>query len=290
MKGGAHALILDSSLLAIRVQSRATMSTPSEFLSRFEAAKRAVMAQTEVLHRDFGRAASHWKSDGTRVTPVDIAISEGIVRELSAQFPDDEFFSEELANAETAIRLTRRFAWVLDPIDGTNNYALGIAHCAISLGLLEDGRPIYGVVYDLARRTLIHGGPGYGLFDGERPAQVRSEPPDGHTLLGFHSPYDKSFAVHAAVLVENFKIRGLGSSTLHLAYVAVGILGGTVDHNVRIWDIAAAVPLCLAGGGQVEFLNGEQFPMREFDLKMRRIFYVAGNAAVCARLRQLLGR
>ncbi len=272
----------------ISVQSRAVMSKPSETLSRIEAAKRAVMAQTELFHRDFGRATSNWKSDGTRVTPVDIAISEGIVRELSAQFPDDDYFSEELTNAESAIPLTRRFAWILDPIDGTNNYALGIAHCAISLGLFEEGRPVYGVVYDLARRTLIHGGPGLGLFDGERAVRVRPEPPNAQMLLGFHSPYDKTFAAHASILVENFKIRGLGSSTLHLAYVAVGILGGTVDHNVKIWDIAAAVPLCLAGGGNVEFLNGEQFPLREFDLKMRRIFYIAGNAAVCARLRQLL--
>jgi myo-inositol-1(or 4)-monophosphatase len=264
------------------------MSTHSDFLSRIEAARQAVMSQTELLHRNFGRATSSWKADGTRVTPVDIAISEGIVAELAAKFPDDDFFSEELTNADAPIPLTRRFAWVLDPIDGTNNYALGIAHCAISLGLFEEGRPVYGVVYDLARRTLIHGGPGHPLFDGERNVGVRAEPPDPQMLLGFHSPYDKTFAAHASVLVENFKIRSLGSSTLHLAYVAVGILGGTVDHNVKIWDIAAAVPLCLAGGGNVEFLSGEQFPMRTFDLKMRRIFYVAGNTAVCARLRQLL--
>jgi myo-inositol-1(or 4)-monophosphatase len=264
------------------------MSTPSHLLTRIEAAKRAVMNQTELLHRQFGRATSSWKADGTRVTPVDIAISEGIVAELAAEFPEDDFFSEELTNAEAPIPLTRTFAWVLDPIDGTNNYALGIAHCAISLGLFEEGRPVYGVVYDLARRTLIHGGPGHALYDGDRKVAVRPEPPDGQMLLGFHSPYDKTFAAHASVLVENFKIRSLGSSTLHLAYVAVGILGGTVDHNVKIWDIAAAVPLCLAGGGNVEFLSGDQFPMREFNLKMRRIFYVAGNAAVCARLRQLL--
>jgi myo-inositol-1(or 4)-monophosphatase len=147
---------------------------------------------------------------------------------------------------------------------------------------------VYGVVYDLARRTLIHGGPGLGLMDGDRPAQVQSGAPNAQTLLGFHSPYDKSFAAHASSLVENFKIRGLGSSTLHLAYVAVGILGGTVDHNVKIWDIAAAVPLCLAGGGRVEFINGNQFPMSVFDLRMRRIFYIAGNDEVCVRLRELL--
>jgi myo-inositol-1(or 4)-monophosphatase len=61
-----------------------------------------------------------------------------------------------------------------------------------------------------------------------------------------------------------------------------------VDHNVKIWDIAAAVALCLAGGGDVQFLNGGQFPMRQFDLHMPRIRYIAGNAAVCARLREVL--
>ena len=259
-----------------------------DLLSRIEAGKAAVLAQTELFHRDFGRAQSRWKSDGTRVTPVDIAISENIVRVLQARFPDDQLFSEELADTDTVIPVRSRFTWVLDPIDGTNNYATGIAHCAISLGLLENGLPVYGIVYDLSRRVLIHGGPGLGLWDGDRAASVKSTPPNGQSLLGFHSPYDKSMSSHAQTIVENFKIRGLGSSTLHLAYVAVGILDGTVDHNVKIWDIAAAVPLCLAGGGEVHFLNGEQFPMRQFDLKMGRIQYVAGNSAMCRLLKELL--
>jgi len=260
----------------------------SELLSRIEAAKAVVMAQTELFHREFGRAQSRWKSDGTRVTPVDIAISENIVRVLRAQFPADQFFSEELAETDAPIPVSSRFVWVLDPIDGTNNYATGIAHCAISLGLLENGLPAYGVIYDLSRRVLMHGGPGFGLWDGDRVASVKTTPPNPQSLLGFHSPYDKTMAHHAQTIVENFKIRGLGSSTLHLAYVAVGILDGTVDHNVKIWDIAAAVPLCQAGGGEVQFLNGEQFPLRQFDLKMGRIQYIAGSAEMCRRLRELL--
>src|SRR4051812_44613394 len=265
-----------------------SMASP-DLLARISAAQRAVLAQTALMHREFGRAASTWKADGTRVTAADIAISEGIFGELGAQFPDDDYFSEELTHADAPIPLTKRFAWVLDPIDGTNNYAMGIAHCAISLALLENGSPVYGVIYDLARRSLMHGGPGFGVRDGERTVPVQAEAFAGQSMIGFHSPYDKRYAHHAQALVENAKIRGLGSSTLHLAYVAVGILDGTVDHNVKIWDIAAAVPLCLAGGGEVQFLNGEQFPLRQFDLKMGRIFYVAGNAKVCSRLRELLG-
>ena len=66
--------------------------------------------------------------------------------------------------------------------------------------------------------------------------------------------------------------------------MAAGLLDGAVDYNVKIWDLAAAIPLCRAAGGVVRFLNGEQLPMRQFDLKMKRILYVAGSPAMCDRL------
>ncbi|MDR2673319.1 MAG: inositol monophosphatase family protein [Opitutaceae bacterium] len=260
----------------------------SGITARIRAGIDAVGAQTGLLHREFGRAQSNWKADGTRVTPVDIAISENITKALRAQFPGDEFFSEELAGEPAPIPLRARFAWVLDPIDGTNNYALGLAHCAISLALLEHGAPAYGIVYDMSRSVMMHGGPGRGLLDGAAAARVSPDAPAPQSLVGFHSPYDKAHGAEARAIVENFKIRALGSSTLHLAYTAAGLLAGTVDHNVKIWDIAAAAALCLAGGGDVQFLNGAQFPLRRFDLRMPRIRYIAGNAAVCARLREVL--
>jgi myo-inositol-1(or 4)-monophosphatase len=263
------------------------MSSP-ELLKRIAAAKRAVTAQTDLLLREFGRAKSSWKYDGTRVTAVDVAISENIFRDLAAEFPDDQFFSEELADTEPPLPVTARFSWVLDPIDGTNNFALGIAHCAIALALCEQGRPVYGVVYDLSRRTLMHGGPGLGMFDGERTTRVSTGEPTRETLVGFHSPFDKTLVPMACGVLANFKIRGLGSATLHLAYVAAGLLDGCVDFNVKIWDLAAAIPLVLAAGGEVHFLNGEQLPMRTFDLRMSRIIYVAGSAAMCRRLRELM--
>ena len=260
----------------------------SEHTVRIAAAQSAVRAQTDLLHREFGRVESKWKSDGTRVTAVDVAISENIFRELRTAFPADQFFSEELAETGAPIPVTARFSWVLDPIDGTNNFALGIAHCAISLALCEQGEPIYGVVYDLSRRVLLHGGPGYGMHDGERETRVNTAALNRETLVGFHSPGDKSLMPLATGVLSQFKIRGLGSATLHLAYVAAGILDGCVDYNVKIWDLAAAIPLVRAAGGEVHFLNGEQLPMRQFDLKMKRIVYVAGSPAMCARLRELM--
>jgi myo-inositol-1(or 4)-monophosphatase len=259
----------------------------SELTSRIEAAKAAVRAQTALLHREFGRAESRWKSDGTRVTAVDIAISENIFAALRSEFGDDQLFSEELP-AEAPIPVRSRFAWVLDPVDGTNNFALGIPYCAISLALVEDGEPVYGVIYDYSRRTLMHGGPGFGAFDGERAVRVSAEEATPDTLIGFHSPNDKSLVPAADAVLSHFKIRGLGSATLHLAYVAAGMFGGAVDFNVKIWDLAAAIPLCRAAGGKVLFLNGEQLPMTAFDLKMPQIVYAAGPPATADRLAALL--
>ena len=193
-----------------------------------------------------------------------------------------------LSDPGAPIAVTARFSWVLDPIDGTNNYALGIPHCAISLALLENGVPAYGVIYDLSRRVLLHGGPGLGAWDGERALRVNTAPPTKETLIGFHSPFDKTLLPLAAGVLAQFKIRGLGTATLHLAYVAAGLLDGCVDFNVKIWDLAAAIPLVQAAGGEVCFLNGEQFPMRQFDLKMKKIIYCAGSPAMCVRLRELM--
>lgn len=261
----------------------------SDLPDRIAAAKRAVLAQTELMHREFGRAESKWKHDGTRVTAVDVAISENIFRELAALFPADQYLSEELAESDRPIAVTARFAWVLDPIDGTNNFALGVPHCAISLALCEDGVPVYGVVYDLSRRTLMHGGPGFGAFDGEKPMAVSRAPVSPEMLIGFHSPGDKTLVPMASGVIGQFKIRGLGTATMHLAYVAAGIFDGCVDYNVKIWDLAAAIPLVQAAGGEVQFLNGEQLPIRTFDLKMKKIVYVAGHPRMCAQLRAAMG-
>jgi myo-inositol-1(or 4)-monophosphatase len=278
---------LPSSLFAIRRPGgirRTAMSNSQELLKRIDLAKAAVTGQTALMHRFFGRAQSNWKSDGTRVTPVDLEISGNIAQTIAASFPRDRFFSEELAHEGGPIPADSRFCWMLDPIDGTNNYALGLASCAIGLALFEEGEPVYGVVYDHSRSRLIHGGPGFGTWDGEEHREVRNEPAHAHSLVGFHSPYDRRFSEQARRVVESYKIRALGSSTLHLAYVATGVLDGLVDHNVKLWDIASAIPLVRAAGGEVRFLDNNPLPLRSFDLKMPRIRYVAGSPAMCDHL------
>jgi len=273
-------------------QALASTDAAPELIARIQAARAAVLGQVEFFHREFGRAKSRWKADGSRVTTADLAISENVARTLLSRFEQDQCFSEELEDSTAPLPATSKYCWVLDPIDGTNNYALGLSHCAISLGLLCDGVPVYGVIYDGARRILMHGGPGFGVWDGERrvePRQVGERKLSEGSLVGLHSPYESRYAGQAAVLAEAAKLRALGASALHMAYVAVGLFDAVVDHNVKIWDIAAAVPLILATGGTVHYVTPPPFPLRNFDVNMGRIFCLAGSPPTVAKLRRLLG-
>lgn len=262
-----------------------SLSTDASALDqRIAAACKAVMSQCDRLVSDMGNVKSKWKSDGSRITETDIAISEAILGQLAEAFPDDQGFSEELMTTDP-IDVTSRYVWVLDPIDGTNNFATGIAQCAISLALLEHGEPIYGVIYDVSRGCLMHGGADRGMWDGSKRVQVKQSRLTRSATVGFHSPRDDGkYPGHGEAIVTQSKVRAMGSSALHLAYVAAGLLDGVVDHNVKLWDIAAGVAMVRAAGGEVQFLANDPIPLRRFDLEMPRIFYVGGSTNMCADL------
>lgn len=257
--------------------------------NRIAVAQTVVLGQRDRLERDLGQVESAWKSDGSRVTATDHGISAAILEALQAAFPGDQGLSEELI-VDQPVDVTSRFAWVLDPIDGTNNFAAGLAQCAISLALCEHGEPVYGVIYDVSRRRLMHGGPGFGMWDGDRAAHVRTRPLGRSSVVGFHSPHEAgAFPGQAEALVAQCKVRALGSSALHLAYVAAGLYDGVVDHNVKLWDIAAGIPMIRAAGGTVRFVANDPLPLRRFDLNMPRSFYVGGSPAMCDALIECLG-
>lgn len=248
---------------------------------RWNSGARAVLECRAYFRTHFGRVESEWKHDGTRVTASDLEITRKIQSRLAAEFRGDDFFSEENDPGTGPLPLRSRFAWVLDPVDGTNNYALAIPSCAISLALLEDGRPVGGWIYDYARDRLISGGPGRGAWDGDRAVTVAAGRPGPQSVIGMNAPYEHARIAEVYPVMKGHKIRCLGSSTLHVTYAAIGLFHGAFDHNVKVWDIAAAAAIMAGAGGELRTLDRPVFPLREFSVSMDRIRFVGGSRETC---------
>ena len=256
---------------------------------RINAGRVAVKAQTAFFGRQFGQVASEWKADDTRVTFADFAISENVFAALRRDFAEDDYCSEEANPLDEVLTLGAGFAWVIDPIDGTNNYALGFPVCAISLALLHDGMPVYGFIYDYSTDALLEGGAGFGLQRNQKTVNRDRMAADAQTMLGLHFPIDLELLDKLKPLLAKYRVRCLGSGALSAAYVATGYLTGVVDFRVKVWDIAAAYALCAGAGVAFKFLEASPFPLRAFHPQMDFCPYLAGTAAVCEELQCQLG-
>ena len=256
---------------------------------RINAGRVAVKAQTAFFGRQFGQVASEWKADDTRVTFADFAISENVFAALRRDFAEDDYCSEEANPLDEVLTLGAGFAWVIDPIDGTNNYALGFPVCAISLALLHDGMPVYGFIYDYSTDALLEGGAGFGLQRNQKTVNRDRMAADAQTMLGLHFPIDLELLDKLKPLLAKYRVRCLGSGALSAAYVATGYLTGVVDFRVKVWDIAAAYSLCAGAGVAFRFLEASPFPLRAFHPQMDFCPYLAGTEAVCEELQCQLG-
>lgn len=255
---------------------------------RVKAGISAVEAQVPLFKRLFGQVESQWKKDKSRVTEADLTISNETEKRILQAFPEDQFFSEETQDQDEPVPMTSEFVWIIDPVDGTNNFALGMSMCAISLGLLRHGVPVYGIIYDASRDLLMHGGKALGVFegDGEMLPSERTESKELFVAFdGFSA--DKLFTLLTALKGQGFKMRNMGTGTLHLAYTANGLMDGSFSNRVSIWDIAAAYALCEGAGTEFHFFDQSIFPMKEFSLKAPKIYYYAGTDYFCRKVEQV---
>lgn len=178
------------------------------------------------------------------VTEADRAVEALVVQRLLQAFPDDGILGEEGAARETRSGRT----WVVDPIDGTFNFLRGGGDWAVSIGLFEDRRPAFGVIFAPARDQLLVGGAGVGAFLNGRPLAPRSGLDRSRAVcsLGFHPaiPVDAQLAVLRFVIEgAGMAFRNTGSTTTALIEVASGIVDGYLGFGVSSWDLMAAVPI-----------------------------------------------
>jgi len=192
------------------------------------------------------------------VTEMDARVEELIVGRLRAAFPDDAVLGEE-RGASTG-RSGRR--WIIDPLDGTTNYAHGFPAFGVSIGLESAGRIELGVVYDPNLDEMFVAARGHGTTVNDRPLAVSTTPTLDESLLATGFPYnireaqDNNLKEYAAFSVRVRAVRRLGSAVLYLAWMAAGRLDGYWELRLGAWDVAAGSLLVEEAGGCITDLTG----------------------------------
>lgn len=217
-----------------------------------------------------------WKGPGDRVTAADARIQAHIAAAVAKHFPEDGLVAEE---ALVRVGAEREFAWIVDPLDGTNNYALGIPCFAISLGLLRRGEPYAGVVHEPNTGFRCWALRGHGAFAGDRRLALAPRALDAASNVAVRVPVAPELEPLVSRWLREHKLRGFGSVALHLAFAALGAVDLVQDHKATLWDLAAGAAVLLEAGGCITTPAGQ--PLFPFDVAGYRggpVPFLAGNA------------
>ena len=194
------------------------------------------------------------------VTDADTAAETVILETIRARFPSHAILSEEAGESKT----DSGYTWVVDPLDGTTNYAHRVPVFAVSIGVLERGEPLIGVIHDPLRDQTFVAERGEGATINGVPMRVSRVARLGHTVIG--ADWARSDERRGQVLAYLGQVaprcgtvRVLGSATLALAYVAAGWLDAYFHLALKPWDVAAGMLLVAEAGGRCTTLAGEPY-------------------------------
>ena len=212
------------------------------------------------LRSCFGsRPSISYKGSPTNlVTEMDRGAETIIVEAIRARFPDHAILAEESG----ALPGAPAHRWIVDPLDGTTNYAHGLPIYGVSIGLEVEGALAVGVVYDPSREECFVAERGRGATLNDAPIRVSTTPRMAESLLGTSYPNDirgaprDNLAEHGALMFRCHSVRSIGSAVLGLAAVAAGRLDGYWEQRLGAWDVAAGALLIREAGGTVTSVYG----------------------------------
>jgi fructose-1,6-bisphosphatase/inositol monophosphatase family enzyme len=191
------------------------------------------------------------------VTEVDHLCEALVMNAVRSRYPDDAFYAEEIGEVASASQIRSGRVWIVDPLDGTVNYANGIPFFCISIGLAVDGRPVAGVVYDPTRDETFAGSiDGPSLRNGE-PIHV-GEKDQLEDLVVTLAVGGRGTVRKRREAVKRIRAhRSMGSSALTLSYVACGRFDIYAQSaGLSAWDVAAAGLIAERAGARVTSLDG----------------------------------
>lgn len=197
----------------------------------------------------------HTKSDGSFATAADLASEKYLIEELKKIVPEAGFYAEE-----SGVINPGEYMWVIDPLDGTTNFAQGIRYFCISVALTRNDERILGVVYQPCTDELFYATKGGGATLNGQTLYVPNKQHFFHAVISCTVSYERNREVYNVISLIESKIHSLrimGASALDIAYCTAGHYDGVFFGSLRWWDIAAASLILEEAGGRVSTLDNK---------------------------------
>lgn len=195
------------------------------------------------------------------VTDADKACNEFIIKTIENHFPDHSILTEESGSKEKS----GEYKWIIDPIDGTTNFARGLPWFAISIAVVHKGQPIIGVVEVPALRQTFYAIKGKGAHLNNKPIHVSKKGKIEECLFATGFPYeraakfDRSMKLFNEFYKSSLGVRRFGSASIDLCYIAKGSFDGFWEFGLEPWDVAAGKIIVEEAGGVVTNMDGSTF-------------------------------
>jgi len=230
----------------------------------------AAKAGGEVVARYFREGVTvRSKESYNLVSDADIQSEEAIGRVIRKAFPEHAILGEESFKEDAGAE----HLWVVDPLDGTNNFAHGIPHFAVSIAYCRKGKPECGVVFNPVRDEWYTAVRGEGAFAGPERLEVAGSRELTEVLVAVGFYYDRGRMMEATLraIGDLFRrhvhgIRRFGTASLDLCQVAQGRFGAFFEYMLAPWDFAAGVLIVSEAGGRISTCRGETLPLEKSSL------------------------
>jgi myo-inositol-1(or 4)-monophosphatase len=254
-----------------------------------DTALKAALKAGDELNKGFGTAFEIGNKEGRNnlVTEYDHKAEDIIIDHISREFPDHKFLAEE--SGTSGEKQSDTIRWVIDPLDGTVNFAHAIPIFCVSIAAEYQGELLTGVIYNPRGRELFIAQKGNGATLNSKQMKVseNSDFPTSFLVTGF--PYNVSenpcncIDLFVDVIQKGIPVRRLGSAALDLAYVAAGRFDGFWEINLKPWDVAAGTLMVREAGGIVTQFNGNEFHIEDDTI-------LAANSALHNELQDIISK
>jgi myo-inositol-1(or 4)-monophosphatase len=225
--------------------------------------KKAALEAGQLMKERFNSGFRVDTKDGVNdlVTEVDHASEKLIMEIIRSAFPDHFILSEEVGE----IKMDSSYKWIIDPIDGTVNYANGIPICCVSIGVEYEGKMILGAVYNPFMDEFFFAEKNAGAYLNDLRIHVSDKDNVIHSCLVTGFPYtylemtNGPLEVFGRLIRKGIPVRRLGSAAIDLCWVAAGRFDGFYEHKLNPWDSAAGFLLVEEAGGKVTDFEGNPY-------------------------------